>query len=69
MKDKLTLDVFGNGVREGLDAVGEVPGVPLDEETQPFAAVHFGLHLLQELWRHTINTFRCPISFSSLPPE
>lgn len=46
MEEKLTLDIFRNGVREALDAAGEVPGVLLDVETQPFATVHLGLHLL-----------------------
>lgn len=46
---KLTLHVFGDGLRQGLNAAGKVPGVLLHVETQPFGAVHLGLHLQQEL--------------------
>ena len=47
---RLTFDKLGNGLREGLDTAGQVPGVLLDMLPQPLGAVHPGLHFLVELW-------------------
>lgn len=46
---KLTLNVFSDGLCEGLNAAGEVPGILFDMQTQLFGAVHLGLHLLLKL--------------------
>ena len=55
-KNILTLDIFGDGLRESLNAAGEVPGILLDVETQLFGAVHLGLHLLLKVWQEHTQT-------------
>lgn len=48
-RNKLTVHVFSDGLRERLNAAGEIPGILLDMETQLFGAVDLGLHLLLKL--------------------
>lgn len=49
----LTVDVFRDGLRQRLNAPGEIPGVLFDVEAQLFGAVHLRLHLLLKLWGKT----------------
>lgn len=48
-RNKLTVHVFSDGLRERLNAAGKIPGILLDMETQLFGAVDLGLHLLLKL--------------------
>lgn len=48
-RNKLTIHVFSDGVRERLNTAGKIPGILLDVETQLFGTVDLGLHLLLKL--------------------
>lgn len=48
-RSQLTVHVFGDGLRERLDAARKIPGILLDMETQLFGAVHLRLHLQLKL--------------------
>lgn len=48
-RNKLTIHEFSDGLRQRLNTAGEIPGILLDVEAQPFGAVHLRLHLLLKL--------------------
>lgn len=60
-RNKLTIHEFSDGLRQRLNTAGEIPGILLDVEAQPFGAVHLRLHLLLKLCgknKHAKNLYK-----------